>query len=135
VATKMKIEQEWKWKSQSTYKVFKLKPIYWYTLRTSDDKWMVEYSCESHEHAKKKALITAQEGKQFFFQGNIEECPYPRRVVRVWIDEMRIDYRDEIPQNLTDTVYGIKNTNKDTCECGAEKCGTTHSTWCPKFSK
>jgi hypothetical protein len=19
------------------------------------------------------------------------------------------------------------------CECGAEKCGTTHSTWCPKY--
>ena len=20
------------------------------------------------------------------------------------------------------------------CQCGAEKCGTTHSTWCPKFN-
>ena len=25
------------------------------------------------------------------------------------------------------------NTNCITCECGAEKVGTTHSEWCPKF--
>jgi hypothetical protein len=44
--------------------------------------------------------------------------------------------KEDIPKDLYLKLYGKPNHTDIIirCQCGAEKCKTTHSTWCPKFT-
>jgi hypothetical protein len=58
----------------------------------------------------------------------------------VFIDDEYLNYQDSDGwQEDDDKTVGNKEENKNDkevkCECGAEKCNTTHVYWCPKYEK
>ena len=66
---------------------------------------------------------------------------------KTWREEKRaaINYREILKEgrayripiipkiSLLDALIRDSENMKVTCECGADKCKTTHSHWCPKY--
>lgn len=44
------------------------------------------------------------------------------------------DIQDEIGREIIKAVKNVIGVEKK-CECGGEKCGTTHSDWCPMYEE
>jgi len=53
---------------------------------------------------------------------------------RTYADHLN-EYFDDYFLDVYDGMFQDPKEKSIECECGAEICGTTHSTWCPKYAE